>query len=84
MPRTHVSDATAARLGAEVRRARQEQNLTQAELARRMGVKPPYIAGLEAGTRNLTIGQLANIADALGRGLDIKFPTVASEFRDAP
>jgi transcriptional regulator with XRE-family HTH domain len=83
MPRTHVSDATAARLGAEVRRARQEQNLTQAELARRMGVKPPYIAGLEAGTRNLTLGQLANIADALGRGLDISFPVVAAEYRHA-
>jgi transcriptional regulator with XRE-family HTH domain len=81
MPRTHVSDATAARLGAEVRRARREQNLTQAELARRMGVKPPYIAGLEAGTRNLTLGQLANIADALGRGLDISFPVVAAEYR---
>jgi transcriptional regulator with XRE-family HTH domain len=83
MPRTHVSDATAARVGTEVRRARQEQNLTQAELARRMGVKPPYIAGLEAGTRNLTLGQLANIADALGRGLDISFPIVAAEFRGA-
>ena len=83
MPRTHVSDATAARLGAEVRRARQDQNLTQAELARRMGVKPPYIAGLEAGTRNLTLGQLANIADALGRGLDISFPVVAAEYRQA-
>jgi transcriptional regulator with XRE-family HTH domain len=83
MPRTHVSDATAARLGVELRRARQEQNLTQAELARRMGVKPPYIAGLEAGTRNLTLGQLANIADALGRGLDISFPAVAAEYRHA-
>jgi transcriptional regulator with XRE-family HTH domain len=81
MPRTHVSDATAARLGAEVRRARKEQNLTQAELARRMGVKPPYIAGLEAGTRNLTLGQLANLADALGRGLDISFPVVAADYR---
>jgi transcriptional regulator with XRE-family HTH domain len=48
-----------------------------------MGVKPPYIAGLEAGTRNLTLGQLANIADALGRGLDISFPVVTAEYRHA-
>jgi transcriptional regulator with XRE-family HTH domain len=82
MPRTHMSDATSARLGAEVRNARTEQDLTQAELARRMGVKPPYIAGLEAGTRNLTLGQLANIADALGRGLDISFPAVTAEYRE--
>jgi transcriptional regulator with XRE-family HTH domain len=82
MPRTHVSDATSTRVGAEVRRARAELDLTQAELARRMGVKPPYIAGIEAGTRNLTLGQLANIADALGRGLDIGFPVVAAEYRE--
>ena len=60
---------------------RQEEDLTQAELARRMGVKRPYEAGLEAGTRNPTLGQLANIADALGRGLDISFPAVTAEYR---
>jgi transcriptional regulator with XRE-family HTH domain len=81
MPRTHTSDATSARVGLEVRRARLEEGLTQAELARRMGVKPPYVASLEAGTRNLTLGQLANVADALQRGLDITFPLVSAEFR---
>lgn len=58
-----------------------EEGISQAELARRMGVKAPYVAGLEAGTRNLTLGQLANIADALQRGLDITFPSVPAEFR---
>lgn len=77
-----MSDATSARVGLEVRRTRLEQGLSQAELARRMGVKAPYVAGLEAGARNLTLGQLANVADALGRGLDITFPTVAAEFRE--
>jgi transcriptional regulator with XRE-family HTH domain len=77
-----MSDATSARVGLEMRRARLEQGLSQAELARRMGVKPPFVAGLEAGTRNITLGQLANIADALGRGLDITFPVVSAEFRD--
>jgi transcriptional regulator with XRE-family HTH domain len=81
MPRTHTSDATSARLGIEIRRARVEQGLTQAEFARRMGVKPPYVAGLEAGKRNVTLGQLANIADALERGLDITFPAVAAQYR---
>jgi transcriptional regulator with XRE-family HTH domain len=83
MPKTHMSDATSARVGLEVRRARVEQKLSQAEVARRMGVKPPYVAGIEAGTRNLTLGQLANIADALERGLDITFPTVEAAFRRA-
>jgi transcriptional regulator with XRE-family HTH domain len=81
MPRTHTSDATSARLGIEIRRARIEQGLTQAEFACRMGVKPPYVASLEAGKRNVTLGQLANIADALQRGLDITFPTVVAEYR---
>lgn len=81
MPRTHMSDATSARVGREVRRTRTELGLSQAELARRMGVKAPYVASLEAGTRNLTLGQLANIADALGRGLDITFPQVEAEYR---
>jgi transcriptional regulator with XRE-family HTH domain len=81
MPRTHMSDATSARVGREVRRARTELGISQAELARRMGVKAPYVASLEAGTRNLTLGQLANIADALGRGLDVTFPEVQAEYR---
>ena len=81
VPRTHTSDVTSARLGIEIRRARVDQGLTQAEFARRMGVKPPYVAALEAGKRNVTLGQLANIADALERGLDITFPVVASEYR---
>jgi transcriptional regulator with XRE-family HTH domain len=80
VPRTHTSDVTSARLGIEIRRARVDQGLTQAELARRMGVKPPYVAALEAGKRNLTLGQLANIADALERGLDITFPVVTAEY----
>ena len=79
-----MSDATSGRVGVEIRRARTAQGLSQAELARRMGVKPPYVAGIEAGKRNLTLGQLANIADALGRGLDITFPEVQAEFRTTP
>jgi transcriptional regulator with XRE-family HTH domain len=84
MPRTHMSDATSARVGREVRRARTELGISQAEVARRMGVKAPYVASLEAGTRNLTLGQLANIADALGRGLDITFPELQAEYRRVP
>jgi transcriptional regulator with XRE-family HTH domain len=49
-----------------------------------MGVKPPYVAAVEGGKRNLTLGQLANIADALGRGLDVTFPEVEAEFRTTP
>ena len=45
--------------------------LTQAGVARRLKVSAPYIASVEAGRENLTIGQLAGIASALGVVLDI-------------
>jgi transcriptional regulator with XRE-family HTH domain len=48
-----------------------------------MGVMARYVAGVEFGTRNLTLGQLAHVADALQRGLDIAFPSVAAEFRES-
>jgi hypothetical protein len=31
----------------------------------------------------VTLGQLANIADALDRGLDVTFPAVAAEHRQS-
>lgn len=49
-----------------------------------MGVRPPYITSIEAGARNITLGQLANIADALGRGLDISFPAGKAEYLGRP
>jgi transcriptional regulator with XRE-family HTH domain len=39
--------------------------VTQAELARRLGVTAPYVSALETGRENLTIGQLWAVADAL-------------------
>jgi hypothetical protein len=34
---------------------------------------------VEAGRVNLTVGQLANIASALGTGLDVRLPVLSSE-----
>jgi hypothetical protein len=47
--------------------------LTQAEVARRLGVSVSYIAVVEAGGRNLTLGQLADIANAMRLGIDVTF-----------
>lgn len=52
---------------------RQALGLTQAEVAGRLGVSPSYISAVEAGRRNLTLGQLANIANAMRLGIDISF-----------
>jgi transcriptional regulator with XRE-family HTH domain len=73
MPRTAVSEIHAKVVGRELRGARHALGLTQAELARRLDVSPSYIAAVEAGGRNLTLGQLANIANAMRLGIDVRF-----------
>lgn len=56
----------AAIVGRRVRDIRTGLNLTQAELAERLGAKRPYIAGIEAGTRTPSLPYLFKIARALG------------------
>jgi transcriptional regulator with XRE-family HTH domain len=73
MPRTAVSDVHAKVVGRELRDTRKALGLTQAEVAERLGVSASYISAVEAGKRNLTLGQLANIANAMRLGLDISF-----------
>ena len=73
MPRTAASEIHAKVLGRELRAARNALGLTQAEVARRLEVLPSYLAAVEAGRRNLTLGQLANIANAMRVGIDIAF-----------
>ena len=76
MPRTSVSQVASKVVGGEIRRSRLELGLSQAELARRLDVTPPYITNVEAGRVNLTIGQLANIASALGTAFEVHLPVV--------
>lgn len=51
-----------------------ESGLTQAQLARLMGVHRSTIARLERGQRQPTMTFLLNLAKALGRRLAISFP----------
>jgi transcriptional regulator with XRE-family HTH domain len=53
-------------VGLNVRRARIDADLSQEELAGRMGVEQFYISGLEAGRRNATLVTLWKAAIALG------------------
>jgi len=54
-------------------RLRDEQGITQTELAQRMGVKQPLIARLEAGgIKNLTLKTLVRTAAALGARVRIQ------------
>jgi transcriptional regulator with XRE-family HTH domain len=79
MPRTAASELTARVVGQEVRRARTAAGLTQAEVATRLETSPSYVTNLEAGRLNLTLGQLARIAAAIGADLHVSMPLVTIE-----
>jgi transcriptional regulator with XRE-family HTH domain len=70
----------AAKLAGEgLRRARKQVGLTQAAVAREIGATPPYISNIEAGRVNLTLGQLFNLADAIGVEVELSFRTPDAE-----
>jgi transcriptional regulator with XRE-family HTH domain len=48
-------------------------------VAERLGTSAPYVANLEAGRLNLTLGQLARVAEALGTDLEIALPRLTLE-----
>jgi transcriptional regulator with XRE-family HTH domain len=73
VPRTAASEIHAKVLGRELRDTRHALALTQAQIAERLGVSASYVAAVEAGRRNLTLGQLANIANAMRLGIDVSF-----------
>lgn len=52
-------------LGENVRRLRNEQGLSQEELAFRAGMKRSYLSDLERGVRNPTVRALERLARAL-------------------
>jgi uncharacterized protein len=74
MPRTAASAIAAKQAGEAIRGARRAAGLTQAELGRRLRASDSYVANVEAGRENLTVGQLANFAAAMGAGLELAFP----------
>ena len=58
------------RLGAGLRRVREERRLSQADLARLAGVSPSAISQAEAGHRGLALETLLTLVEGLGLGLD--------------
>src|SRR3954468_5164016 len=55
--------------GALIRQAREAEGLTQAALARRLGITQPSIARLEAGGDEVTVATLQRALNAMGRAL---------------
>jgi len=73
MAGTRTSEVHAKAVGTELARARRELELTQEQLAQRLQVNPSYVAAIETGRVNPTVGQLAHLARALGAQLRITF-----------
>ena len=64
-----IRTAPARAVAVQVAAYRAEHNLTQSELARRLGMKQPAIARLEAGEHAPTLETL----ERLSRGLGVEF-----------
>ena len=56
----------------QIIRARKEQNITQSELAKRVGTQKSNISRLESGNYNPSLDFLAKIAESLGKEISVK------------
>jgi len=59
--------------GMELKKLRNELNISQEELARKMKVKREFITRIESGERNITIETLDRVADATGKEFEFHF-----------
>lgn len=62
----------------EISRRMQEEGVTKAELARRLGVSKARITHLLNGSPNLTLRTIASVAVALGSEVDLRIRDWAS------
>lgn len=59
------------KIGKNIQKARKEQGLTQESFAEKMNVTWSYVAKLESGAQNISIGKLIDIAEYLNADLKI-------------
>lgn len=67
-------------LAQKIAEIRQEKNLKQADLAKKLHVSQQFISQIEtAQENNLTLDTLLSIAKSLGRGIKISFPKISKQ-----
>jgi transcriptional regulator with XRE-family HTH domain len=65
----------------QVIQSRTEQNITQKELADRIGIKQSNISRLESGNYNPSLEFLKKVASGLGKEIHIEFRNASSPTR---
>ncbi len=67
-------------LAQKIAEIRQDAHLKQSDLAKKLHVSQQFISQIEtAEADNLTIDTLLNIAESLGRSIEISFPVLSSQ-----
>ncbi len=70
-------------LGRDLRTAREDAGVTQAGLARTVGISPAHLCGIESGRAEASTEVLVRIADALGASVSVRvFPGTGPPIRD--
>ena len=68
-----VKNPLCEKTGRQIRNIRQEQGLSQKELARKLGVSQQLVSRIEKGNENISLYTLSNISHALGNKIEINF-----------
>lgn len=69
----HASQTTQVKLGLRIKDLREERGMTQYACAPLLGVSRQYLADVECGRRNVSLGRLASIAEGFGITLEELF-----------
>ena len=76
--RAYEMERAKVSLAQKIALLREEENLRQVDLAKRLGVSQQFISQIEtAQEKNLTIDTLLRIAISLDRGIRISFPKIS-------
>ncbi len=62
------------KIGREIKQARKKMGLTQANLAKKLGIKQQMISRIESGQENPSLITLKKIADKLGLAITLTKP----------
>ena len=78
--KTYERERIKVALAQKLAELRQDAHLKQSDLAKKLHVSQKFISQIEtAQADNLTIDTLLNIAESLGRGIDISFPMISKQ-----